>query len=87
MISPISQPRALQIFISTSTKKIVKRLEEFLDFEYEVFNVKKIVTNDFLLNYDLYFFLSPTYGDEESQEDMECFLLNLKLVIYLDGIL
>jgi len=60
------------------TKKIVKKLPDFLNFKYDVFNVKEIDSNKFLLDYDLFFFISPTYGDEELQDDIENFLQKLK---------
>jgi len=61
-----------------TTKKIVKKLQQTLKFECDIFDVKKVVVSDFLLDYELLLFVCPTYGDEELQEDMEEFLQNLK---------
>lgn len=61
-----------------TTKRIIKKLSDYISFEYDIFNVKDISVNTFLLDYELLFFICPTYGDEELQDDMEEFLKYFK---------
>lgn len=38
-----------------TTKKIVKKLSDYISFEYDIFNVKDISISTFLLDYELLF--------------------------------
>jgi len=72
--------KTLVLFGSTrsSTKRIVESLGNYFSFQYDVVNVIDSPSNNTLQKYDLLLFFSPTYGDEELQEDMENFLVNYK---------
>ena len=56
------------------TRKVVQRVVESLIFAPDVFDVKAGRSWDLLLDYDLFLFFCPTYGDEELQSDVEDFL-------------
>jgi flavodoxin len=57
-----------------STERVVEALSKYLTFYYEIKNVKSLQSSEILNQYDLLIFFSPTYGDEELQDDMEKFL-------------
>jgi len=52
----------------------VKEVLLRLNVQPEVFDVKDRPSNEQLADFDLFLFFTPTYGDEELQEDMENFI-------------
>lgn len=68
----------LVVFGSThnSTKRVVEKLPSYLNFPFDVVNAKNLPNRFSVINYELILFFTPTYGDEELQEDMENFLIN-----------
>lgn len=56
------------------TAKVVAEVVQYLNTHVDVYNTKEFKNPDVLRAYDLLLFFSPTYGDEELQEDMESFL-------------
>ena len=71
--------KTLVLFGSTrrSTSQVVNRLPDYLDFEFDVKNVKELKETSLLKDYELLLFFAPTYGDGELQQDMEDFLRRL----------
>ncbi|HMU55984.1 MAG TPA: flavodoxin family protein [Nitrospira sp.] len=62
-----------------STRRVVKRLGDMIEFPFDLYDVKTLGDASDLSRYDVFVFFSPTYGNEELQLDMERFLLNFKL--------
>lgn len=60
-----------------STQLVVNRLPKYLNFPFDVVNVKTPVSMADLDRYSLLLFFVPTYGDGEVQEHMEQFMLQL----------
>jgi len=56
------------------TKKVLAEVVGHLLIRPDLFDVKEGVDQQRLAEYDLLAFFSPTYGDEELQQDMEDFL-------------
>ena len=57
-----------------TTKRIVSQISAKIDGNSEILNVKEYSQKKYNFNeYDLLIFVSPTYGDEELQCDMELF--------------
>ncbi|MBA4150015.1 MAG: flavodoxin domain-containing protein [Verrucomicrobia bacterium] len=61
------------------TSKVVAETVQHLNMPVDVFDVRLIGSSSELVDYDLFIFFSPTYGDEELQSDMEEFLLRCEL--------
>jgi flavodoxin len=62
-----------------STRRVVKRLDEILEFSFDCFDVKSLKDSSSLEKYELLLFFCPTYGNEELPLDMERFIVNFKL--------
>jgi flavodoxin len=64
------------IYSSTNgrTRRVVTEALKHLRVRPEVFNAKEPFDPRRLGDYELFLFFSPTYGDQELQEDMEAFL-------------
>jgi flavodoxin len=62
-----------------STRAVVRRLAELVEFSFDCFDVKDLTDARSLDRYEWFLFLSPTYGNEELQPDMERFIVNFKL--------
>jgi flavodoxin len=62
-----------------STRRVVKTLAEKVTFSFDCFDVKSLTDTRSIDQYDVFLFFSPTYGNEELQQDMERFIVNFKL--------
>jgi flavodoxin len=62
-----------------STRSVIKRLAEMVQFSFDCFDVKSLRDSSSMDKYELFLFFCPTYGNEELQPDMERFIINLKL--------
>jgi flavodoxin len=62
-----------------STRRVVKKLAETLKFSFDCFDVKSLADSSSMDQYDVFLFFSPTYGNEELQQDMEKFIVDFKL--------
>lgn len=62
-----------------STRAVVKRLATMVRFSVDCFDVKDLKDWSSLDHYQAFLFVSPTYGNEELQPDMEKFIVNFKL--------
>lgn len=62
-----------------STRRVVKTLAEKVTFSFDCFDVKSLTDTRSMDQYDVFLFFSPTYGNEELQQDMERFIVNFKL--------
>lgn len=62
-----------------STRRVVKTLAETVQFPFDCFDVKSLTDSNSMGKYDVFLFFSPTYGNEELQQDMERFIVNFKL--------
>ena len=56
---------------------VVRRLEDYLSFEFKAVDVARLTDARILEEYELLLFFAPTYGDGELQQDMEDFLQRL----------
>lgn len=61
------------------TRKVVRAVLPRLAVESRVYNVTDIPSQSVLLEFDLLLLFTPTYGDEELQEEMERFVAGLNL--------
>ena len=73
--------KTVVLYASTqgSTRTVVKRLAEMVEFPFDCFDVRTLKNSDALDKYDVFLFFSPTYGNEELQLDMETFIINFKV--------
>ena len=62
-----------------STRRVVKTLAETAQFSFDCFDVKSLTDSSSMDQYDVFLFFSPTYGNEELQQDMERFIVGFKL--------
>lgn len=60
-----------------SSSRIVAELQKLLKLEFTPYNLVAEKNVSLLNEYDLLFFLTPTYGDQELQEDIENFLVSI----------
>ena len=58
------------------TKKVIDNIK--VSFMFDVFNVKNLVESS-IIDYDIYLWFCPTYGDAELPLDMEDFINTLTL--------
>ena len=61
------------------TRKVVAETLKQLKIAPEVFDVAEGVSMEKLASFDLLIFFTPTYGDEELQDDMENFIAGFDL--------
>ena len=61
------------------TRKVVAEVVRQLQVAPEVFDVAGGVSMETLASFDLLIFFTPTYGDEELQDDMENFIAGFDL--------
>lgn len=64
-----------------STRRVVKRLAEMVQFSFDCFDVRSLKDSSSLDRYEVFLFFCPTYGNEELQPDMERFIINFRLAM------
>lgn len=62
-----------------STRKVVKRLAEMVEYPFDCFDVRDLTEGNSLHQYKSFIFCSPTYGNEELPLDMERFIVRFNL--------